>query len=50
MKQRFAPVALFLTWVGILVAYWPSGCTQQLQASHPAPAGPRGPAGTLDVI
>jgi serine protease Do len=54
MKQRFAPIALFLTWVGILVAYWPSGCAQQLSASHPensqrSPADvqlPAAPAGT----
>jgi serine protease Do len=44
MKQRFAPIALFLTWVGILVAYWPSGCAQQLSASHPENAPPRTPA------
>jgi serine protease Do len=44
MKQRFAPVALFLTWVGILVAYWPSGCAQQLQASHPEASATKSPA------
>jgi len=44
MKQRFAPVALFLTWVGILVAYWPSGCAQQLQVSHPSASAPKSPA------
>jgi len=44
MKQRFTPIALILTWVGILVAYWPSGCAQTLAVSHPeanpAPAAP----------
>jgi serine protease Do len=44
MKQRFAPIALFFTWVGILVAYWPSGCAQQLSASHPENVPPRTPA------
>jgi len=44
MKQRFAPIALFLTWVGILVAYWPSGCAQQLSAAHPENAPPVSPA------
>jgi serine protease Do len=44
MKQRFAPIALFLTWVGILVAYWPSGCAQQLSVSHPENAPARTPA------
>ncbi|MEO8182688.1 MAG: DegQ family serine endoprotease [Deltaproteobacteria bacterium] len=44
MKQRFAPIALFLTWVGILVAYWPSGCAQQLSASHPENSPARSPA------
>jgi serine protease Do len=44
MKQRFAPVALFLTWVGILVAYWPSGCAQQLSASHPENSPANSPA------
>src|SRR4029079_3673539 len=44
MKQRFAPIALFLTWVGILVAYWPSGCAQQMRAAHPENAQPVSPA------
>jgi serine protease Do len=35
MKQRFAPIALFCTWVGIFVAYWPSGCAQRVVVSHP---------------
>ncbi|MEY4549551.1 MAG: hypothetical protein RL685_5746 [Pseudomonadota bacterium] len=43
MKQRFAPIALFLTWVGIFVAYWPAGCAQRVVASHPEPA-PSSPA------
>jgi len=40
MKQRFAPIALFLTWVGILVAYWPSGCAQHSSAANSAPRSP----------
>jgi serine protease Do len=44
MKQRFAPVALFLTWVGILVAYWPSGCAQRMAASHPEVGAVQNPA------
>jgi serine protease Do len=39
MKQRFAPLALMLTWTGLLVAYWPAACTQQTPVvSRPDPA------------
>ncbi len=40
-SNRLAPIALMLTWVGILVAYWPSGCTHTL-ASVPTEI-PRSP-------
>jgi serine protease Do len=38
MKKRFAPIALFCTWVGLLVAYWPSGCAQTLAVSGADPS------------
>ncbi len=37
-SKRFTPIALFLTWVGLLVAYWPSGCAQTLAGSGGAVA------------
>jgi serine protease Do len=40
-SKRFTPIALAVTWAGLLVAYWPSGCTQGMAgtgASAPAPA------------
>jgi serine protease Do len=28
--KRFAPIALAATWAGLLVGYWPSGCSQSM--------------------
>src|SRR5688572_13469489 len=40
MKSRFTPIALALTWAGLFVGYWPSGCTQSRAGSGAsAPAG-----------
>ncbi len=41
--KRFAPIALAATWAGLLIGYWPSGCTQSLAgpgASAPAATSP----------
>jgi serine protease Do len=41
---RIAPTALFVTWVGLLVAYWPSGCARTLALSgSESPAVPISP-------
>jgi len=42
-SKRFAPIALALTWAGLLVGYWPSGCTQSM-------AGPSAPAPSPEVV
>jgi serine protease Do len=38
-SKRFTPIALFVTWVGLLVAYWPAGCARTLPASGPNASG-----------
>jgi serine protease Do len=39
-SPRFTPIALAITWAGLLVSYWPSGCTQGVAGSGAsAPAG-----------
>jgi serine protease Do len=41
MKKRLTPIALAVTWAGLLVGYWPSGCAQSLAGTGPAsPASP----------
>jgi serine protease Do len=43
-SNRFAPIALFVTWVGLFVTYWPSGCAQKLALSGAeSPAVPVSP-------
>jgi serine protease Do len=32
-SPRFTPIALAVTWAGLLVGYWPSGCTQSVGGS-----------------
>lgn len=32
-SPRFTPIALAVTWAGLLVGYWPSGCTQGMAGS-----------------
>jgi serine protease Do len=42
-SRRFTPIALAVTWAGLLVGYWPSGCTQSMAgsgASAPASTSP----------
>jgi serine protease Do len=31
--KRFAPIALVATWAGLLIGYWPSGCSQSMAGS-----------------
>jgi serine protease Do len=42
--KRLTPIALAVTWAGLLVSYWPSGCAQSMAGSAPsAPAAPSAP-------
>jgi serine protease Do len=41
--KRLTPIALAVTWAGLLIGYWPSGCTQSMAgsgAATPAPSAP----------
>jgi serine protease Do len=44
MKKRLAPIALALTWAGLAIGYWPSGCAQSTAGTSasapPPPASP----------
>jgi serine protease Do len=45
--KRFAPLALAATWAGLLLGYWPSGCSQTMAG----PGGSSAPAATSpDVV
>jgi serine protease Do len=42
-SKRLTPIALFVTWVGILVAYWPSGCAHSVAGSSSLAVAPAAP-------
>jgi serine protease Do len=41
--KRLTPIALAVTWAGLLVGYWPSACTQSAGAGASNPAPPTAP-------
>jgi serine protease Do len=45
MKKRLTPIALAVTWAGLVMGYWPSGCAQSM-----AGANPSSPAATPDAV
>jgi serine protease Do len=48
MTKRLTPIALALTWAGLLIGYWPSGCAQSLAGSGGA-AAPTSPEAVAPV-
>ena len=47
-SRRLTPIALALTWAGLLVGYWPSGCAQSMAGS--GASGPGGAHATPDAV
>jgi serine protease Do len=45
MKKRLTPIALAVTWAGLVIGYWPSGCAQSLAGSNPS-----SPTATPDAV
>jgi serine protease Do len=43
MKKRLTPIALAVTWAGLLIGYWPSSCAQSLAGPGPAAPPPASP-------
>jgi serine protease Do len=47
MKKRLTPIALAVTWAGLLVGYWPSSCAQSLAGSGPSSPAPAATPATV---